>query len=215
MPGTGGGAESSSIETKGVTEIADDATWKDATYSSEEADVSAVVVTDGGNVSLSAVEINKSGDVSNREASEFYGLNAAFLVKRGSSATITDSTVITDAEGANAIFATGENAKIEVSNLTIETKGDSSRGLDATYGGTIIADTVTITTQGAHCAALATDRGEGTIEVTNGSFQTSGEGSPCIYSTGNIHVTDSEGIATGSAIAVVEGRILFMWKEVR
>lgn len=52
---------------------------------------------------------------------------------------------------------------IDVENTNIHTKGDSSRGLDATYKGTVNGKNLTITTEGAHSATLATDRGEGTI----------------------------------------------------
>ena len=42
--------------------------------------------------------------------------------------------------------------------------------------------------------------------MTGSSFQTSGEGSPCVYSTGNISVSDTTGTASGSSAAVVEGK---------
>jgi hypothetical protein len=61
---------------------------------------------------------------------------------------------------------------------TIATTADNSRGLDATYGGTIVANDMKITTQGDHCAAIATDRGGGDISVTNSTLSTAGSGSP-------------------------------------
>ena len=73
---------------------------------------------------------------------------------------------------------------INVSNVTINTTKNSSRGLDATYNGTIIAKDVNITTNGVHCAALANDRGEGTVHLTGGTVKTTGTDSPAIYSTG-------------------------------
>lgn len=167
-----------------------------------------MVVTDGGSLNASTLIISKSGDSSNTENSEFYGLglNAAVLVQKGSEATIKDTTIKTNASGANAVFATGENAIINVSNTKITTTWDSSRGLDATYGGTITANKVTITTSGQHCAAVATDRGDGTVTVKNSILNTNGKGSPCVYSTGTISVSDSKGTATNSACAVIEGK---------
>ena len=123
-----------------------------------------------------------------------------------SQATLSDLTLTSDADGANAVFATGETAKVTAKHLKIHTKNNSSRGLDATYGGTIEAEDVDITTEGEHCAALATDRGEGTVTVHDGTFATSGQGSPNVYSTGAISVYDSKGKATASEIAVVEGK---------
>ena len=75
-----------------------------------------MVVTDGGSLNASTLIISKSGDSSNNENSEFYGLNAAVLVQKGSEATIKDTTIKPNARGANAVFATRENAIINVSN---------------------------------------------------------------------------------------------------
>ena len=111
------------------------------------------------------------------------------------------------AKGSNAVFSTGTDSKIYISDSTITTEGESSsRGLDATYGGYIEADNVKISTKGGSCAALATDRGEGTIIAKNSNFETNGAGSPVIYSTGNISITDSIGTANGAQTVVIEGK---------
>lgn len=195
-----------SAETKGANMVTDGQEWTDAAFDSEEADVSAIVVSDGGILTLSNSAISKKGDTSNISDSEFYGVNAALLVKSGSSATVDGCTIESEAEGANAVFATGKNAIVRGNNLKIHTSGNSVRGLDATYGGSIEADTVEIRTEGVHSAALAAGRGGGTVQVTNGTLHTEGEGSPCIYSTGEITVTDSSGTAAGASIAVIEGK---------
>ncbi len=196
----------SQITTEGVVDISDSQELSNKTLSTTSSDESAIVVNDGGSLNATSLTISKSGDSSNTENSEFYGLNAAVLVQKGSEATIKDTTIKTNATGANAIFSTGENAIINVSNTKITTTGDSSRGLDATYGGTINANKVTITTSGQHCAAVATDRGEGTVTVKNSTLNTNGKGSPCVYSTGSISVSDSKGTATDSSCAVIEGK---------
>ena len=204
--GPGGGSSASSVQTTGVDEVTDTQTESGGTYDSTQSDVSSIQVSQGGSLTLSDAAVSKSGDTSNTENSEFYGLNAAILVKEASSAVLDGLTITTDAEGANAVFATGENADIQIRNSTISTSANSSRGLDATYGGSITAEQVTIQTQGSHSAALATDRGEGTVTASGSSLQTAGEGSPCIYSTGAITLSSSTGLATGSSIAVVEGK---------
>lgn len=196
----------SQITTEGVVDISDSQELSNKTLSATSSDESAIVVNDGGSLNATGLTISKSGDSSNTENSEFYGLNAAVLVQKGSEATIKDTTIKTSTTGANAIFSTGENATLNVSNTKITTTGDSSRGLDATYGGTINANKVTITTSGQHCAAVATDRGEGTVTVKNSILNTNGKGSPCVYSTGTISVSDSKGMATNSSCAVIEGK---------
>lgn len=60
--------------------------------------------------------------------------------------SISDSTVTTTSNEANAIFATSKST-VNVSNVKIRTTGTSgARGLDATYGATINADKVDIVT---------------------------------------------------------------------
>lgn len=164
-----------------------------------------MLVRNGGTLSLSQATLSKTGNSSSADASNFTGQNAIFLAA-DSTAALSHLTLTSDADGANAVFATGSKAKVTAKNLKIHTKNNSSRGLDATYGGTIEAEDVDITTEGEHCAALATDRGEGTVTVQDGTFATSGQGSPNVYSTGNISVYNSKGKATASEIAVVEGK---------
>ena len=196
-----------SIELSGVYTVDGKEEMSDAeTYASTNADENAVLVKNGGALELTNTELHKSGDSSNTDESNFYAVNAVLAAAGGSTATMSDITVTSDSEGSNAIFATGEDSKITVNNVKIHTKGNSSRGLDATYGGSVIATNVDITTEGAHCAPIATDRGEGTITVDSGTLSAAGEGSPCVYSTGNITVKGVTGTASGSQVAVVEGK---------
>ena len=176
-------------------------------YETTTSDESAILVKDGGEATITGATITKSGDSSNTENSEFYGINAGILVTSKSTATIKDATITTDAKGANAVFSTGTDSKIYISNSTITTTGSSSaRGLDATYGGYIEADNVTITTKGGSCATLATDRGEGTVIAKNSKLETNGSGSPVIYSTGDISIENTTGTANGSQMVVIEGK---------
>lgn len=98
-----------------------------------------------------------------------------------------------------------------INNVKITTHSDKSRGLDATYNGKITASNVIINTDGQSCAALATDRGEGQVHVSNseintGVSNTSGRGSPLIYSTGNITCENTKGTSYVSQIACIEGK---------
>ena len=67
----------------------------------------------------------------------------------------------------------------------------SARGLDATYGGTINADNVTVSTARNSCASLATDRGEGTVTAKNSPLST---------------ISNTTGTASGSQMVVIEGK---------
>lgn len=208
-PGANDSSDSSNVKTTGVTVIdGETKTITEGTYTSNTVDESVIVVQNKGNLTLSGATINKaSGDSSNTENSEFYGVNAAILVKASSTAKISNCTISTNAKGSNAVFATGTDAKIYINDSKITTTGSrSARGLDATYGGYIEADNVSITTQGGSCATLATDRGEGTVIAKNSTLETNGVGSPIIYSTGNISISNTKGNANGSQMVVIEGK---------
>ena len=172
---------------------------------STNSDESAVLIKSGG-AELSGAVIVKRGDATAVNQSNFTGVNAAVVATGGSWLQMSDVGITTEGEGANAIVATGKGTVVSVKDVQIATTKNSSRGLHATYQGSIIAENVTISTKGAHCAGLATDRGEGTVVLNKGSVQTEGEGSPVIYSTGNITAAEVSGTAKGSEIAVVEGK---------
>ncbi len=198
--------QSTDVSASGKTTVTSTKTLSDS-YTSTSADENAILVENGGKATISGAKVTKSGDSTNTENSEFYGINSGVLVTKNSSATIKNADISTSSKGSNAVFSTGENSKIYVKDTKITTTGSSSaRGLDATYGGYIEADNVTINTKGGSCAALATDRGEGTVKVKNSDLTTNGAGSPVIYSTGDISVTDTKGTANGAQMAVIEGK---------
>ncbi len=185
-----------------------DATIGSGTYESAVDGQAVFLVINGGSLTIKGeVNINKTGTGALQgEGGDSYGLNSAIVVfGEGSSATINGATITTSALGANAIVAMA-GATVDVQDATIETSADNSRGLYVVYGGAITANTVTISTRGSSSAALATDRGEGSITASDMVLSTEGAGSPLIYSTGEITVSSSTGTANGAQIAVIDGK---------
>lgn len=208
-PGNGGtlSEDANDVRLSGARSISGEkVSSSDESFSSSSDDENAVLVTDKGILHMAGATLTKSGDTSNADDSNFYGLNAALAVTGSGSAALTNVQITSTGEGANAVFVTGEGSSASVDNIKIHTQKDSARGLDATYGGTITASSADITTEGAHCAALATDRGGGTVTVNGAALSTAGEGSPCIYSTGEISVQNATGTASRSQTLVVEGK---------
>lgn len=198
-------AQKSSVSASAV-KVIENEEESDSDVSSTGSDESAVLVKSGGSAVLSGSTISKTGDTTNTENSEFYGINAAFLTQSNSTSTLSNLKIKTDSKGSNAVFATGTGAKTKIQNSVIQTKSNSSRGLDATYGGSIEGKKLTITTQGSSSASLATDRGEGTVNVEDSKLETNGSGSPVIYSTGKITLKNSTGTANNSQMVVIEGK---------
>ena len=206
--GNSSGSDTGDITLSGKLTIDGETSSSDGeSITSSDENQNAVLVTNSGSLTLSNATVTKSGDTTSDDESNFYGVNAIVCAAGGSTIAINGTSVLTSSsEGSNAIFATGEDSEINISGAEIHTTGNSARGLDATYGGKITASDMKITTEGAHCAAVATDRGEGTITISDSSLSCSGDGSPCIYSTGNITANNVTGTATGSQICVIEGK---------
>ena len=191
---------------KGTTIATENKSIAHESMTNTTADQNAFIGKNKAVIDIENSVFDKTGDTTSDDNSNFRGQNAVVLGIEGSQINIKGSNITSNSKGSNAVFATGEGSVINVENTNIHTKSDSSRGLDATYKGTVNGKNLTITTEGAHSATLATDCGEGTITTEAAKLTTSGEGSPVIYSTGNIIVNNVNGIANNSEIGVVEGK---------
>lgn len=191
---------------KGTTIVTENKSIAHESMTNTTADQNAFIGKNKAVVNIENSVFDKTGNTTSDDNSNFRGQNAVVLSIDGSQINIKGSNITSNSKGSNAVFATGENSVINVENTNIHTKSDSSRGLDATYKGTVNGKNLTITTEGVHSATLATDRGEGTITAEAAKLTTSGEGSPVIYSTGNIMVNNVNGIANNSEIGVIEGK---------
>ena len=190
----------------GTTVVTENKAIAHELISNTTSDQNAFIGKDKAVVIIENSVFDKAGNTTSDNNSNFRGQNAVILGTDGSQINIKGSNITSNSNGSNAVFATGEGSVINVENTNIHTKSDSSRGLDATYKGTVNGKNLTITTEGAHSATLATDRGEGTITAEAAKLTTSGEGSPIIYSTGNITADYITGEAKNSEIGVVEGK---------
>ena len=190
----------------GTSVINESKTFEHQRFDNTTSDQNSFISKNKATITIDSSVFDKTGNTTNDDNSNFHGQNAVVLGIEGSQTSIKDSNITSNSIGSNAVFATGEGSVINVENTNIHTKGDSSRGLDATYKGTVNGKNLTITTEGAHSATLATDRGEGTITAEAAKLTTSGTGSPVIYSTGNITANNVNGVANKSEIGVVEGK---------
>ena len=197
-----GSSSSSNITHTGATTISSDTNNIGSSYSSNTGSESALLVT-GGTSTLSNMNVTKTGDSSGDEA-DFYGTNAAVLVKDGT-LNINGGTITTNGSHANGVFAYS-NGKINISDSTIKTTSNNSGAVMVTGGGTLTANNVTAETDGNSSAPIRSDRGGGTLTVNGGTYISHGTGSPVIYSTADITVNDATLTSTSSEGVVVEGK---------
>ena len=204
----GGGFGGSGEVTNGTSAntITEDTGVDSETYTSTGDDENALRV-DGATVTLKDITIEKTaGSSSNTEDGDFYGLNAGLLVLNGATATITGATVNTSVTNGNGVFSYGEGTVVNISDSTIRTTENNSGGIQTTGGGTMNAANLDVETQGNSAAAIRSDRGGGTVKVDGGSYVTNGTGSPAIYCTADISVSDATLTANASEGVVVEGK---------
>ena len=114
---------------------------------------------------------------------DFYGMNAALLATNGATVTIKNATVNSSAQNGNGVFSYGADTTVNISDSTITTSADNSGGIQTTGGGTTNAENLTVTTGGGttnaenltvttsgnSSAAIRSDRGGGSVNVTAGS----------------------------------------------
>ncbi len=208
--GSGGGAPGGSstpthTPTGAYTLSGGAATQSGKTYSSSATDVSGVLVTSSGRLTLVDPTVRTTGSSKSNDESSFYGLNAGLLANASGKVVITGGSVTTSGSGANGVFAHGSGASATISGTTISATGSGAHGAMTAGGGSLKLANVSIHTTGQSAAAIATDRGGGTISSTGGRWVTTGFKSPGIYSTGVVAVTGATITATGAEGAVVEG----------
>ncbi len=210
-----GSSSSSSITWTGATTITSATSTEDQTYSSTSADENALLVNTGDAVSIANPTVTKSGGTSASDNYSFYGINSAVMCKGGGTTTITGGSVTTNAAGANGVFsygansgktnATGDGTTVVISDTEITTTGSGSGGIMTTYGGTTKASNLTITTSGGSSAPIRTDRGGGWVTVDGGTYTSSGTGSPAIYSTADVDVSNATLVSKASEGVCIEG----------
>ena len=164
------------------------------------------IKVDGETASYSNMKVVKTGDSSQNDEADFYGDNAAVFATNSGTLTLSDMVITTDGTHANAVFSYGEGTSVNISDSYIKTTGNCSGGLMTTGGGTMNASDLTIETSGNSSAAIRSDRGGGTVTVDGGYYSTSGKGSPVIYSTADITVSNAELNSNASEGVVVEGK---------
>lgn len=188
----------------------------DETYESNTKDENTILVNGDVDVNMNNITVNKSGDSDGGDNTSFYGINSAILAKSGAIVIIKNSTINTNATGANGVFSYGGSATtnnssndgttVTISDSTITTTKDNSGGIMTTGGGIMNAYNLIINTSGISSAAIRTDRGGGKVNVDGGTYTTTGQGSPIIYSTADIIVSNAKLIAKASEGVVIEGK---------
>ena len=126
--GPGGGAQSAPTSYSSVKEFTSDTEESGQSYTSEGTDESAVLVSNGANVTLKDFTVNRtSEDSKGGDSSSFYGVGASILVTDGT-VDLKGGTITSDADGAAGAFAYDKgtvNIRSDRGGGTMRVKGGS------------------------------------------------------------------------------------------
>ena len=201
--GDPGGHSSKPESYTAVSTYTEDAEIDQETIDSVGKDENAVLVTDG-TVKISNSSLTRiSSDSTGGDNASFYGVGAAVLTT-GGTVKVENCVIDTNAAGGAGVFAYGDGIAY-VSDCTITTKQDASGGIHVAGDGTLYASDLTVVTDGGSAAAIRSDRGSGTMVVNGGSYTSNGSGSPAVYVTADITISDADLTATGSEALCLEG----------
>ena len=187
-----------------VNEYIEDTTVSNETIESTGTDENAALISSGANVTLDNDTITRtSADSQGGDNSSFYGVGAAVLATDGT-AYVKDGSVTTDAAGGAGLFAYGDGT-VYASGTIVKTTQDTSGGVHVAGGGTLYGWDLDVETNGESSAAIRSDRGGGTMVIDGGNYVSNGVGSPAVYSTADIAVSNATLTANGSEAICIEG----------
>ena len=205
-PGQGGpGGQSQGVDSyTAVNEYIEDTTVSNETIESTGTDENAALISSGASVTLDNDTITRtSEDSQGGDNSSFYGVGAAVLATDGT-AYVKDGSVTTDAAGGAGLFAYGDGT-VYASGTIVKTTQDTSGGVHVAGGGTLYGWDLDVETNGESSAAIRSDRGGGTMVIDGGNYVSNGVGSPAVYSTADIAVSNATLTANGSEAICIEG----------
>lgn len=205
-PGQGGpDGQSQGVDSyTAINEYIEDTTVSNETIESTGTDENAALISSGANVTLDNDTITRtSADSQGGDNSSFYGVGAAVLATDGT-AYVKDGSVTTDAAGGAGLFAY-DDGTVYASGTTVKTTQDTSGGVHVAGGGTLYGWDLDVETNGESSAAIRSDRGGGTMVIDGGNYVSNGVGSPAIYSTADIAVSNATLTANGSEAICIEG----------
>ena len=205
-PGQGGpDGQSQGVDSyTAANEYTEDTTVSNETIESTGTDENAALISSGASVTLDNDTITRtSEDSKGGDNSSFYGVGAAVLATDGT-AYVKDGSVITDAAGGAGLFAYGDGT-VYASGTTVKTTQDTSGGVHVAGGGALYGWDLDVETNGESSAAIRSDRGGGTMVIDGGNYVSNGVGSPAIYSTADIAVSNASLTANGSEAVCIEG----------
>ncbi len=186
-----------------ANEITADGAYDEMTYNSETANenalrVSMAYITAKGDV------ITKSGDASDAESSDLYGLNAALLVTHGGHGAFTDAKISAAGLGAVGAYGYSKGTYINLNGAEVTTAGNNAAAVEVAERAMMKVQNSNLTTTGNQSPAIKISKNGGMILTEDSDFITTGTNSHGVYSNGGVTITGGSVNAKATKAAVIK-----------
>lgn len=189
-----------------VLEITKDKKTSNIKEESTKNDTSVIQVSNQSKYTATNIELNKTNGIStDKEISEYFGLNSAAIIKDSSTLELNDSKILTNTEYSSAIFLTGLGTKATLNKVNLNTTNNYSHGISISEEANLTANDVELTTKGDNSSAIKTMDTNSSINLKDSIITTEGQNSPILYSNGKIETSNIEGTSLKSEIAIING----------
>lgn len=199
------GTSQSNQDSKNISEI-DYLTSADIDVRAElraDQDDSSIFTVSGDKREYSYYKFTKTGNTANASLADSYGINSAIIARGGAELVIWDSLVISSGDHSHGIFSFGSGTSSTISDCVVITQADNSRAIVSTQNASVTLKHVTAETQGASSAALFASN-SGSITAKRGYYFATGRNSPAIHSLSTISVSNAKIYSEMSHAAILE-----------
>lgn len=173
---------------------------------SKEDNKSVIQVSNKAKYNATNLELTKeSGKSTDFDSSTLYGLNSTFIAKEGSEIFLEDSKLSSSISYSSAFFATGLETTATLNNVELSTDKDNSSALDASSEAKIDISNSEIKTKGNNSDAIKTLDANSLININDSTIITEGQNSTLLYSKGKIEALNIKG-TSNSYLAIIEDR---------
>ena len=187
-----------------IVEVTQDKKADNLKEESKDNNTSVLQISNQSTYTGTNLELNKSdGLTTDKEISEYFGLNSAVIVKDASILELTDSSIRTNADYSSAIFLSGLSSKAVLNNVTLKTLKNNSPSISISEEAELNASNLEISTIGNNSSGIKTLDTNSTVYVSDSMINTEGTNSSLFYSNGKIEVTKITGTSSNSPIGII------------
>ena len=140
-----------------IVEVTQDKKADNLKEESKDNNTSVLQISNQSTYKGTNLDLNKSdGLTTDKEISEYFGLNSAVIVKDASILELTDSSIRTNADYSSAIFLSGLSSKAVLNNVTLKTLKNNSPSISISEEAELNASNLEISTIGNNSSGIKT-----------------------------------------------------------